>query len=386
MEPISPQPGSARDPRYFVGRQRTTKDATRKLCDGTSLLLNDPRRLGKTYWLTYFTSRTHDFTPVVIDYEGVSTCEAFLVRTVEELRKQLPRFSRSLLTKLQAYFENVEVNSGPVKVKIAVQQQPATTLLAITLAELVEHSAKPVLICMDEIPLAILNIARTEDAQSARELLQTLRRLRQNEPRIRWILAGSIGFHHVLAECGTTSGEINDLDNLRLGPLIDAEATELAQRLLLGIARPPNEGAIDRLVERTGGIPFLLHKVASLLLDNGEREVPVDPAEVDEAFEGFIDDPDEFQAFSHVLARLEPNYGDDAVLAKQILDHTLSATNDWHGLDEVRDALGASPRFAGTVEDLVSDHYLIQDGQRIRWRYPVLQYTWARRQAIWDRP
>ena len=384
MEPISPQPGSARDPRHFVGRRRTTKEATRKLSDGTSLLLNDPRRLGKTYWLTYFTGRTRDFTSVLIDYEGVSTRKDFLIRTVEELRKQLPRFSRGLPTVLQALFENVEVGGGPVKVRIAVQQQSPTSLLATTLAALVEHSDKPVLICMDEIPLAILNIARTEGAQSARELLQTLRRLRHTERGIRWILAGSVGFHHVLAECGTTAGEINDLDNLPLGPLTDSEAAELAQRLLLGIDRLPGEHTIDRLVERTGGIPFLLHKVASLLY-NGEK-APVHPAEVDEAFEDFIDDPDEFRAFAHLLTRLEPNYGDEAQLAKQILNHTLSETNDWHELSEVRAALGPSPRLAGTVENLVSDHYLIQRGQRIRWRYPTLQYIWARRQAIWDRP
>lgn len=384
MEPISPQPGSAKDPRHFVGRRHTTDVATRRLHNGTSLLLNDPRRLGKTYWLTYFTDRTPDFTSVLIDYEGVSSREAFLVRTVEELRKQLPRFSRGLLTRLQALFENVEVGSGPVKVKIAVQQQSPTSLLASTLAALVESSDKPVLICMDEIPLAILNIARTEGAQGARELLQTLRRLRQTEPRICWILAGSVGFHHVLAECGTTAGEINDLDNLPLGPLTDTEASELAQRLLLGIKRPPHEGAIAQLIQRTGGIPFLLHKVASLL-DNGERS-PVRPDEVDKAFEDFIDDPDEFRAFAHILARLEPNYGDDAALARQILDHTLSESNDWHDLSEVGDALGSSPRFSRTVENLVGDHYLIQSGQRIRWRYPTLQYIWARRQAIWDRP
>lgn len=384
MEPISPQPGSARDSRHFVGRAQTHAVADRKLRNGTNLLLNDPRRMGKSYWLTAYTSRTADFTSVVIDYEGVSSQEEFLLRTVDALRKSEPLKASGLLARLGSLFKDVEVAGGPVKIRVAFQQRTAASLLADVLRAAAESVDRTLLICMDEVPLAILNIARGEGSQPARELLQTLRLLRQSEPGIRWILSGSVGFHHVLEVCGSTEGDLNDLDGLPLGPLAEDEAIELAQRLLLGIDRAGAEGAVSRLIERTGGIPYLLHKVASLL-DNGTRAA-VTTDEVDEAFEDFIDEPDEFRAFAHILTRLEPTYGDDAGLARRILDGALSPDGAWSDLSELRASLGDPDRFAAVLDDLVSDHYLVQRGRRIRWRYLTLQYIWARRGTIWDRP
>jgi len=90
---------------------------------------------------------------------------------------------------------------------------------------------------MDEVPVAIGNIARNEGANEANLLLQTLRALRRRGSRLRWIVCGSVGFHHVLRHCGATQGVLNDLVNLPLGPLEPRDATELAQRLFLGIGR-----------------------------------------------------------------------------------------------------------------------------------------------------
>lgn len=383
MQAITPQPGSARDARNFVGRRRTTETATRKLLSGSNLLLNDPRRMGKTYWLSYFAETTRDFDPVLIDYEGVRTREAFLLRTVEALRKN-HRFGNRHLETLKAFFDNFDTTfgGGPVQVKVALQHQSPAKLLADALVAVNENSTKTVLICMDEVPLALLGIAGAEGPESAREVLHTLRLLRQNLGNVRWIVAGSVGFHHVLTACGTTEGDINDLESLKLGPLTSLEGEELAARLLLGIGRDADHSTVNRLVERTGAIPYLLHKVASML-DTGD-ESPVTSAQVDEAFEDFIDDPDEFRSFAHLLTRLEPNYGADADLARRILDQTLSRENSWISAGEVTpDPPG---RFGAVLEKLVSDHYLERIGGQIRWRYPTLQYIWARRQRKWERP
>ncbi|MFT4217312.1 MAG: hypothetical protein QM619_09045 [Micropruina sp.] len=340
--------------------------------------------MGKSYWLKAYTSRTDAFIAIIIDHEGVATQDEFLLRTVAALRNSQKLHTSGLIAKLQAMFQDVEVGGGPIKVRVALQQRSPASLLGDTLKALSESASSPVLICMDEVPLAILNIANNEGQQSAHELLQTLRMLRQTESGIRWILAGSIGFHHVLTACGTTTGDLNDLDNLPLGPLTTAEGTELAQRLLLGIGRHATDASVSRFVERTGSIPYLLHKVASLL-DDG-RSTPVSTAEFDGAFEEFIDDPDEFQSFAHLLTRLEPNYGDDAKLAGEILNGALSVENTWRDVGTLRTDVGEPERFDSVLTNLISDHYLEQRGRRVRWRYPVLQYIWARRRMIWDRP
>lgn len=384
MQPIPPQPGSAQDLRHFVGRKQTTALARQKLRNGTNLLLNDPRRMGKTYWIKHFAATTTDFTAVVVDYEGVRSREEFLLRTVDALRDST--LGAGMLDALRGFFDNFEpsIDAGPLKVKVALQKQSPAKTLADTLGVVADKSQQTVLICMDEVPLALRSIARAEGTECAIELLQTLRGLRQAESRIRWILAGSVGFHHVLAECGTTEGDINDLDNLPFGPLTDPDDRELAGRLLAGIDREPGEGATLRLVDRTGGIPYLLHKIASMLQERGPGQV--NATDVDEAFEDFIDDPDDFRSFSHLLTRLEPNYGNDAGLARTILDLAAARTDSWVNVTQIESDLGSPEPFDAVLDSLVSDHYLVRRGLRIKWRYPVLQYIWARRTGLRDRP
>lgn len=149
---------------------------------------------------------------------------------------------------------------------------PARRLRETVLAVDAHATDRPVLVCMDEVPVAVRNIAIQEGPIAAADVLQTLRALRQETTRIRWIVCGSVGFHHVLKLCNATEGDINDLDNLPLGPLDEPEAEELTERLLLGIGRRPDAGTVQVMVNRTGAVPFILHKVASMLQVRGSGE------------------------------------------------------------------------------------------------------------------
>ena len=61
LEPIEPQPGSDRDPANFVGRTAITSQARKRLQVGANLLLTDPRRMGKTFWMHTFAAREKRF-------------------------------------------------------------------------------------------------------------------------------------------------------------------------------------------------------------------------------------------------------------------------------------------------------------------------------------
>lgn len=383
LEPIPPQPGSPGDRRHFVGRELTTRFAEQCLSEGTNLKLTDPRRMGKSSWIEYFCATTTAFTPVYIDYQGVRTVEEFLTRTGEKLGREqgLPDRARSAL---RGFFDNLgieEIEAGPVKVTVGVAGLSAPELLRNTLLAVNEHAAdrRPVLVCMDEVPWAIRNITGREGAEAACELLQTLRALRGEARRIRWILCGSIGFHHVLRRCGATVGEINDLGNLPLGPLEGAEATELAHRLLLGAGREPQGVSVSTLVRECGGIPFLMHKVASLLRVQGSG--PVDAEQVSVAFEEFIDDRDESHAVTHLLERLDLNYGDAADRAGRVLD--VLAVDGAMGRGSLAEKVGDDPSgLRGTVDLLIDDHYLRDHGNELAWRYDVLRRVWVRRRHL----
>ncbi|EFW09049.1 hypothetical protein HMPREF9005_1976 [Actinomyces sp. oral taxon 178 str. F0338] len=380
LDPIVPQPGNDRNPAHFVGRAKTTTQARRRLKAGANLLLTDPRRMGKTFWMRAFAAREKGFHCYSINYEGVFTVNDFLIGTAKQLIKD-GKLSQKARVKLRTIFNNCDIElPGPITIKSYHRQTSPHVLLTDVLGALDEDAAGVIpLVMMDEVPMAVNNIADREGPSAAAEILQTLRALRQRTANVRWIITGSIGFHHVLRRAGMTQGALNDLEPLPLGPLRDDEARELARRLLLGIGRLPDDAVVEALVEVSGGIPFLLHKVAATL-DQRHRNV-IRPAEVRECFEDFIDDPDEFGWFEHYLTRVGPHYRERADLAERVLRATLSEANDWI-------PVGALPPDDGVddiLEDLTKDHYLERRGQSIRWRYPVLQYIWARKKAGWDR-
>lgn len=384
-QPIPPMPGAKGDPvRHFVGRAGTTLRAERQLAAGINLSLTDPRRMGKTWWLEHFCATTTAFMPVYIDYQGITTREEFLVRTAQALGQQrsLPAKVRSLLTSL---FENIEeVGAGPVTIKTGVRSQTPTALLVSTVLAVDSNAEdKPVLVCMDEVPWAIRNITQNEGPQAASELLQALRAIRADGKHLRWIVCGSIGFHHVLRHCGATTGDINDLINLPLGPLEPDDAVELGHRLFLGADIRELGKAAEVLADRCGRVPYLMHAVA-LRLEEAHRGQSIGHDEVHQAFTDYIDDRDDSRPLTHLLERLDTNYGDNTHLAMQILDH-LALTDRPVPLAELS-STHASARLGVVVDNLVDDHYLHGVDGGLMWRYDVLRYIWVRRQRLEPTP
>lgn len=368
MEPLRPQPGSTIDPRNAVGRSAITARAREELRSGNNLGLTDPRRMGKTVWLDLFCADPGDgMTAVKIDFEGVRTSEEFLLRAVAALgaHRTLPR---QAAIKLRALFDGFEV-AAPITVKIGVSTRTPTDLLDQTIRTVDDHVDGDALlvIAMDEVPLAIANIARNEGPGAANQMLQTLRNLRRRGSRLRWIVCGSVGFHHILRLCDATEGAINDLVNLPLGPLQADEAKELAGRLLLGIERDAGEDAVDALVHHSGAVPFLVHALAHRLHDAGTGRVTAE--DVLDAFGAFMDDRDDSRAVTHLLTRLDPLYGDRARAAEEILDRAAIEV----------------PLDVGERElpsDIIDDHYLIERDRTVRWRYDVLRRIWVRRRRL----
>ena len=388
LKPILPDPGSAKDPADFVGRKATTEYARRALIRGRNLALTDPRRMGKSYWIEHFCAITTDFVPVKIDYEGVTTTDTFLTRTAEALGRH-DKIADRAKTAMRALFDNVaEIGAGPIRIKPGVVALTPPRLLRDTVMSVSDSAGdKPVLVCMDEVPAAILNITQCQGPLEARSVLQTLRNLRREAVNIRWIISGSVGFHHVLRHCHSTEGEINDLENLPLGPLTTDEAGELVRRLLLGIARPNvGDDAIEELIRCTGAIPYLIQHMANLL-DTSPPEV-IDPQTVQRLFNEFIRDRDASRAATHLVSRVEQYYGEYEHPANLILD-AVAVSVEPVPFDDFGN-LATTPReepldrsaLLGIAGWLVDDHYLNDGPAGYTWRYDVLRSIWAHRRKL----
>ena len=387
-EALLPQAGGSLDPRDIVGRDALLDEMTTLLDRNIPILVTDPRRMGKTCLLDRLVYRTRDpWATVKIDYEGVTTVEGFLRRTIEALRTHQSLRSR-VVDSVKTLMKNVELDAGYVTVATAFQSRPASDLLETAISRIDARLLGDELLVMalDEVPLAIENIAKAEGPAAADALLQALRRLRQRQQsRIRWVVTGSIGFHHVLRIAGTTEGAINDFESVLCGPLDTDVAAELATRLLRGIEVEFDDDVVRAMVRSSGGIPYLVHFLANALSDVEGR---CTPAHVRTAWEGFVHDRDRSRAMTHLLTRIDEYYGGNKVLAYRALDLTAVADRPYAFSDLVTALHPDGVTEDGfeiarvIVDDLVDDHYLCGPSSALQWRYDVLREIWVVRRRL----
>lgn len=380
---LMPLAGGSLDPHDIVGRDTTIGEMRELLGRGVDIVINDPRRMGKTCLLDRFAFLTRPpWVTVKIDYEGVQTAEEFLRRTIDGLRAHDGVRGR-VIESVKSFMDNVEVAAGPLKVNVAFQSRLPSELLNDAMMRIDERLKEDerLVLALDEVPLAIENIARNESPVSADILLQSLRRSRQNTKRIRWIVTGSVGFHHVLRLAGTTEGAINDLVNVPCGPLNQLWAQELAAMLLRGIEAKFDDKTVTALVEASGGIPFLLHHLANVLrlqargIDAGRCT----PASVTAAWDAFVNDRDQSKAATHLLTRIGPYYGARAPLAEKVLDIAAESREPISAV-AIKDQVGGD--LQQLLDDLVDDHYLSDTPTGLIWRYPVLRQIWITRRRL----
>lgn len=387
LRPIKPNPGSEKDPANFVGRRDVTRRARYMLANGQRIMLSDPRRMGKSFWIEFFTHETaqdKSFRVVLIDYQGVDSIDEFLTRTVSGLvdSQHLPR---RFLDYLKGLFNNVEIElaTGPVTLKKAAKSIVKPHELLETLLVRLNNEVNPgdplLVVAMDEVADAVISIVKKGTPSDGQNLLQRLRRLREATPQIGWIMAGSIGFHHVLTRCDTTQAVLNNLDPLPFGPLNESDSAELAKRLALGITREIDDAAVARLYEVTDGIPYLIQELLHLMTF-GERNKlltgPITVAEVETVFEAFLANRDLSQSVTQFVSRIKDYYGDDQSLAYEILDAVPPTPAESRLIAVLPADLLKNEHFPQTLRNLIDDHYLLStttaDGEALSWRYGVI--------------
>lgn len=405
--PLIPNPGSERDPKNFVGRAEVFERALNMLSAKQNILLSDPRRMGKSFWLQTFVHQMENGTSyraIYVDYQGVNSLEEFLTETARALAASntLPeRFAK----RLAAFFDNVDIklSTGALELKSAIRSSPKTSVeilneLIIQLDSDLEENRKkaPLLIVMDEVSDAVWKIADDGRPNEAKNLLQRLQHLRKNTKNIRWIIAGSIGFHHVLALVRSSTNVIIDLNTLKFGPLMNADAELLARRLALGINRPISQDALTFIVEITNGFPALIQKLFDMMLYDQEGQsaagTQIESSEIEQRLEDFITDRDNSRDVTHYTTRIDLYYLSKTKMALSILNIMARKTGytPYKSLKQaVEKSLGENfdeEQFINTIGMLCDDHYLVEqraDGSsKVAWRYPIIQRIYQRRKKL----
>jgi len=404
LAPIKPNAGNEKNPKNFVGRKEISQCALEMLNNGQNILITDPRRMGKTFWMKAFAEEQKDKLRVVfIDYEPVKTADQFLHNTINELSKYkgIPeRFIKAVKT----FFEEVDptLTFGPLSLKTSVRASGKTPIetMEILLDSLDkaigdEEEGKPMVIAMDEVPDAIMNIIKSGSTEEANILMHSLRSLRGRCKNIHRIIAGSIGFHHVLKAANMTTKVLNDLNVLKFGPLEPSEAEELAQRLAKGIERKIDKSVIDEMVGETDGFPIIIQKLFDMMRPDGKESFKgseITKEEYRKCLEKYFHSDDDSLGIKHYTERINIFYGNNISLAHTIL-RIMANADGALSRNELREKVKGMKKggfdervYLEVYDDLIGDHYLEERDKNgetvISWRYQVIKRIYKQSERL----
>ncbi len=233
------------------------------------------------------------------------------------------------------------------------------------------------IVILDEITVLASAIERSRPGGGL-EFLRSLRRPRQEVANMAMILAGSVGLHHAVPD----SAPLNDLQKVRVGPLVADDALLLARCLLLGeeIVTSDELAVARAMVLASDAIPYFIHHLASAARRRGGVITPDAVAALRGAA---LTDPDDPWNLRHYRDRLPGYYGASDELARHVLDAFAKVDGplDIEHLIALLGAVDLDERpsradLVRLVEQLESDHYLTRDGTTDEFAYRILRDAW----------
>lgn len=266
-------------------------------------------------------------------------------------------------------------------------------LLTLLIEGFAEGSQHRVVIVLDEFPHLLSNLADDGHPGLATEILDTLRELRQGHQasgKFRFLFAGSIGLHLVVAELktrhGYTGNPMNDVAAATLGGMVHDDVDLMCRRYLdeEGIQRLDPERFVTAMRRVTDSLPLYVEYVCQRF--QRVNRTPVSPGDIAREVRQMLADSD-VQWFSDAAERIDTRYKrlDLHRIADEILRLLClrrgALAEDQIVADLVQQGLAAdSAGVRPAIELLLRDHYLTRSvsrgERRYSFKYEIMRRWW----------
>jgi len=228
------------------------------------VLMLAPRRIGKTCLLHQLRGQGADkgYSAIVFDMEGYTEEKDFFQQLCSAIQEEIGSGGTLLSTFTQRFKQIIK---GPDTDGDWRQllfhtdwRQFAETLLS-TLNE--PENGKQWLIMVDEIPIFIHALLKSDDRNRASGFLYWLRNMRQRYRNVRWLYTGSIGLDSV-SRREEMEGALLDLEVFSLKPFTSKTAEAFLESLAEKDSCSFSKGVIPHILEGLGWLsPYYLEKI-----------------------------------------------------------------------------------------------------------------------------
>ncbi len=374
------------------------------ILDESSILLTAERRMGKTVVLKQMRDNPRDdYIVIFSDLEKISKPVEFLEDILQKAwnHQSMKGKAKQYASILRGLVDGVEI---PKVLKIPNSQEIKwKTLLKEVISDICIHNKdKKILFLWDEMPYMLDNIKNHDPKQNVSlEILDVLRALRQEHSNLRMIYTGSIGMHHVLLRVKINSPiqSINDLSILRLPPIAELDAIEMARYRFVtkeGIDDSVEDELLIKIVQFCDNVPYYIDKVIGKL---ALSSIKLSLENIDSKLQEILMTYGSDLNLEHFRARLKDYYAGVILdvqgkeislshLAKQILNYI--AVNNKVTIEECFSDLRS--KYALSVEHrdkvvellklLTDDHYFVKNGQHYEFAFSMIKRWWVEAEGL----
>jgi len=372
----------------FWGRTYELEDIWEAIDSGSHILLCAPRRVGKTSIMYRLLDEPkNDYIPIYIDTESADSQAEFWVKIFNALMEE--EFINGLKTKANNFWDkikNINITSISVDgVEFGDGEVLDYKLAFERLIKGLDHDKK-LIIMIDEFAQTIENVIKYEDNKSAISLLKAHRELRQNSQfsqKVTFIYAGSIGLESVVSKIDAIK-HINDLNNIKVPPLLPEDAKSFAGKLFLSMDVTVSNDAIDYLLKEIDWlIPFYLQLIIQEIKKLYRRKPLVNNAVIDQAIHNALDNRNHFESWQTKLRTgLDSS---DYLFSKEVLNSI--STNKFLKSLDISDIANKhtldDDKAKECIRSLVYDGYINNNDDVTTYKFnsPILRMWWNKNVA-----
>lgn len=386
-------PGGQIDTKTAIGRDALICNLWDTV-EQQSLIITAERRIGKTTVIKKMRDEPRPgWVPIYQDLEKCHSARDFAMLVYNDVHEFLG-VKKKVARRTRQFFEALGgAEVGGVFKLPSIAPGQWKDVLSKSVEDLVhenDDAKRKLLFLWDEMPYMLTSIRDKEGEQTAMEVLDLLRSLRQTHAGLRMVITGSIGLHHVigsLKEKNYANSPVNDMVAIEVQPLEEADATQLAGLLIEGENLPCVAGpAVAAGVARQADcFPFYIHHIVKALRMRG-LEATIANVELVVAIQ-LVAAEDPWQLM-HYRERIATYYRDDANTVILLLDE-LAAGKEAPMVNELLTTLkGASAfddreRLLWLLSLMERDHYVHRemDG-RYRFKFPLIKRWWKIKRGL----
>lgn len=375
----------------YFSRPTLERELINALLRGDHVLLTAPRRVGKTSLMVAIESKCPDKMRCHFEIiQGIQSEAEFYNRFYELLEKGLKKFDAIAWIKNLLGQLHLKIEGGGFSAELGKQSSTSSRQKIETILEQLAKEKEQVVLLLDELPEVLNHLHENGKTQEASNLLNQLRAWRQ-KPELRgkltFVLAGSIGIHHIVKTIEGRTADLNDLVILPFEPLSSEEALQYLAWALEDASLEINQTVAQYFLEKVQyPIPYFIN----LMLDQcnrlamAQQQPALTEKMVDDAFDKIIAGNTHFEDWSSRLfnyyQEIESGFMNEVLV---MLSHT--TTVDIRTIYNLAQKHQLQDQYMSLVDDLVRDGYLKESHKGYyQFLSPFLAAYWKRKHPVYE--